>query len=491
MRHPPSHTFWENAQLMIAIIDSEGHYVYANHCYCCHLGRSKEEMYTSHVCDFDPNLTKENLVHYLKQLRQIKKAKLQTTRLKKDGTVLPVELTLSYIKEDDKEYILSIGSQSPHQKTLEEELEKTQALLYETINSPRNIVIISLDKDLRYRAFNGTHAKLMKLAWNAEIQPGDSFLEKIADPEQREKTRAQLERALGHERFSVTETYGSPASPIHFQVEFNPIYDKNEGLAGVTIVAMDITEQKRLIEELKEANHELEQFTYVATHDIKAPITNIENFLGLLQKDTKITQPRSVEALHWIKKSLEQCQKTIQNLIWVTQARKNEKLPLDKISLHNLLKESLQSFAAELNTHDILIENHVPEDCHIFFPEVQAISILHNLLSNAIKYRNPSRSCKITFEAKDTAVYTLFSIKDNGTGFQTEKDEEKVFGLFKRAHSKAIEGSGLGLYMVKMALEKHGGKIEAKGEPDQGATFTLYFLKEPFAYQSHHKMGTA
>jgi signal transduction histidine kinase len=96
-----------------------------------------------------------------------------------------------------------------------------------------------------------------------------------------------------------------------------------------------------------------------------------------------------------------------------------------------------------------------------------------NLLSNALKYRHPERPPVVHVACHATPQHYVLVVRDNGLGFAPGR-EEKLFGLFQRLHNH-VEGSGVGLYMVRKMLENAGGRIEAHGEPGVGATFTVYF----------------
>jgi signal transduction histidine kinase len=99
-------------------------------------------------------------------------------------------------------------------------------------------------------------------------------------------------------------------------------------------------------------------------------------------------------------------------------------------------------------------------------------SILQNLLSNALKYRSPDRQAEVKIETQAAGAYILLCIIDNGLGI-AESQQQKIFSLFKRAHTH-VEGSGVGLYIVKRIVENSGGRIELESAPGKGSTFKVY-----------------
>ena len=99
-------------------------------------------------------------------------------------------------------------------------------------------------------------------------------------------------------------------------------------------------------------------------------------------------------------------------------------------------------------------------------------SVVYNLLSNALKYRDPNRPPEVHIWCGQTPGYSFFSVQDNGMGIDP-KEQDKVFGMFRRLHAH-VEGTGIGLYMVKKIIENAGGKIALESQPGRGSTFTIY-----------------
>ena len=116
-------------------------------------------------------------------------------------------------------------------------------------------------------------------------------------------------------------------------------------------------------------------------------------------------------------------------------------------------------------------------DCEVVpFSRKNLRSVLYNLLSNALKYRSPQRELVVQITCTRQTNYQVLSVQDNGMGL-TSKQQEKLFGLFKRMHTH-VEGSGIGLYMVKKIMENAGGKIEVESQLDVGSVFRVYFYNE-------------
>ncbi|WP_075342254.1 GAF domain-containing protein [Tenacibaculum agarivorans] len=233
-------------------------------------------------------------------------------------------------------------------------------------------------------------------------------------------------------------------------------------------------EREELINNLQKANSELEQFAYIATHDIKTPVINIDNYLNFLKEDTDIQNKYSKTAIEWIDKSIKQAQQTIGDLVLVTRERKQKNIELEDVILEEMFKLAKIDLQAEIQKSKAIIKTNFRKYPIIQYNKVKGQSLMLNLMSNAIKFRSPVKQLKIELQTEKVGEYICLSIKDNGMGINLKNDKEKVFGLFKRAHPR-IPGSGIGLYMIKQSVENIGGKIEVESSKGKGSVFRVYF----------------
>ncbi|APZ46687.1 hypothetical protein BW723_10490 [Polaribacter reichenbachii] len=229
----------------------------------------------------------------------------------------------------------------------------------------------------------------------------------------------------------------------------------------------DITEYKNIMSEL-------EELTYVSTHDIKAPINNISSFISLLKEDDSIKDENSLEAIHWIESNVNNANNTLKNLISVAKARTLVLDKIEDISLEKSFKEVMYLLESLIEKSKVKVTYDFSECDSIKFSEVHLKSMLQNLLNNAIKYQSEERDLEVNIRSFKKEGYDCISVADNGIGINLEEHKDLVFGLFKRA-SDVKEGSGLALYLIKKILDKTGGEISVESELDKGATFTLCF----------------
>jgi PAS domain S-box-containing protein len=225
---------------------------------------------------------------------------------------------------------------------------------------------------------------------------------------------------------------------------------------------------ENLIEKLENSNKELEQFAYVASHDLREPLRMITSFLELLKK--KYENDLDGEANEFIDYAVDGAQRMdvmIKDLLDYSrissQERKFEYLKSEEILNTALL--NLNSVIIDSNTN--IIHGPLPL---IYANDQQMIQLFQNLIGNAIKYRGKENP-EIQISYEDVNDEYIFSIKDNGIGID-KKHLKRIFNIFHRLHtSEEYEGTGIGLAISEKILEKHRGKIWAESEKGKGTTF--------------------
>lgn len=226
-------------------------------------------------------------------------------------------------------------------------------------------------------------------------------------------------------------------------------------------------------EQLSRINADLDNFIYTASHDLKSPIANIDGLLTVLAKRVHDKLPEQDTAmLGMMRVSIDRFNNTITDLTNIAKVQKDmEEEEIEKVSFVELLKEVKEDISPLMASKKAVIIDNLEVE-HIGFAKKNLRSILINLLTNAIKYSAADRTPQIRIETKVANEYILLSIADNGVGIP-QSQQQKIFSLFKRLHTD-VEGSGIGLYIVKRIIENNGGKIEVESEVGKGTTFNFY-----------------
>ncbi|MFN3197230.1 MAG: sensor histidine kinase [Bradymonadia bacterium] len=226
--------------------------------------------------------------------------------------------------------------------------------------------------------------------------------------------------------------------------------------------------------ELQRNNEELEELAYVATHDLKAPLNNINSLLGILEEDGMVEDAEGQSIIKMMHTACETGQSKINALVQVAQAR-GEGLPeTTELTFDAALAAARDILGQQITERHAEISADFSEAPTVKYSSVHLQSLFENLLSNAIKYTAPAETPQISIRSWRVDGQVKLSVADKGIGIDLDRDQSKIFGLFKRAH-KNIPGSGIGLYMVRQSLSRLGGGIEVESAPGEGARFTITF----------------
>ncbi|MFT2008142.1 PAS domain-containing sensor histidine kinase [Pontibacter sp. 13R65] len=226
---------------------------------------------------------------------------------------------------------------------------------------------------------------------------------------------------------------------------------------------------------LKRVNDDLDTFVYTASHDLKSPILNIEGLVNLLEVGLGPAKTGVADELQHIKTSVQRFKRTVEDLTEVSKIQRSFDQKAELLNVAELVDE-----VKELIQHEIVASGaEVTLQCELapslHFPKRNFKSILYNLILNAIKYRSPDRQAHILISTATEQDHFVLRVQDNGLGIPAEK-RQRVFELFKRMHSH-VEGSGVGLYIVKRIIDNVGGSISIESEEQKGTTFKVT-LKE-------------
>ena len=255
------------------------------------------------------------------------------------------------------------------------------------------------------------------------------------------------------------------------------VQDLNEELAVIN-EELTATNQELHVSnaQLTRTNVDLDTFVYTASHDLKAPISNIEGILLALraQLPAEVQQEEMVaQLLDMLQGTVARFQLTITQLTDITKLQLAHAGPAEPVQLAPVVEDVRLDLAPLLATAATALAVEVAPELVVSFSPANLRSIVYNLLNNAIKYRSTERPSQVRVQAAQTPQAIVLTVQDNGLGM-SELQQRQLFGLFQRLHTH-VEGTGVGLYIVKRLVENGGGTIAVQSQPNVGTTFTVTF----------------
>jgi PAS domain S-box-containing protein len=248
--------------------------------------------------------------------------------------------------------------------------------------------------------------------------------------------------------------------------------DTNDGtVLGVQMIIQEITERKRAERALSRANEDLQQFAYLAAHDLQEPLRIVVNFSQLAQRKSGHTLSHDThDHLNRVVEAAKRMSRQIRDVLDYLQATGDTELPYQLVDVGKLLasvlmqmRERIEESHATINYSDLPTVEGDP---------TRLGQVFRNLIANAIQYRKEEVAPIIRVTARRQNEEWVFAVEDNGQGFQ-QAYAERVFGMFKRLHGQRVPGSGIGLTICKAVVERHGGRVWAQSQEGNGTT--MYF----------------
>ena len=223
-------------------------------------------------------------------------------------------------------------------------------------------------------------------------------------------------------------------------------------------------------EELQRSNEDLQQFAYVASHDLREPLRMISSYTTLLQRRYAGKFDEDADAfINFIVDGVRRMNALIQDLLEYSRAGAGKDEPFTDVNVDGILRSVLANLKVTIAEAKASVSwDNIPDV--VPYDSMQLTQIFQNLIANAIKYRTNDRRPVVKVTSEKRGGELVFSVRDNGIGIEPEYTD-KIFGIFQRLHGKEFEGTGIGLAMVKRIVERHGGRVWVESTPGVGSTF--------------------
>jgi PAS domain S-box-containing protein len=370
--------------------------------------------------------------------------------------------------------ILSLRAAINENKKALEALKFSENFLNSIVENIPNMIFVKEAKELKFVRFNKAGEELLGYSREELIgindydlfpkNEADFFIAKDKKVFDTEKL-LEIEEESIHTKHKGVRILETKKIPI-LDSSGNPIY-----LLGIS---SDITDRKKIETELEQrtkelarSNTELEQFAYVASHDLQEPLRTVATYLQLLEKRYKDKlDPEAKDFIAYAIAGSNRMRALIHSIL--EYSRINRIKPFEDINMNLLLNEVLENIRVSIKENNIAIKiNGLPE---IYGDHVLINQLFQNLIENAIKFKKTTNPEIIISGQKQGHEY-LFSVTDNGIGMKKEFTK-KIFDIFQRLNSREeYSGTGIGLAICKKIVERHGGEIWVELETGKGSSF--------------------
>jgi PAS domain S-box-containing protein len=383
--------------------------------------------------------------------------------------------------------MVGTGQDVTKQKLLEQQLietskkfEERNQFIEQLINASLDLIAV-IDKDLRLITLN-KKAQLIYKEYYKEDIIGKKITE-INPPVKGSESYEDIQQAFKG-RVIIRDKVKSTLSDRYYEHNYVPLVNASGEVYAVMIISHDITESTKQMEELRklyESDVQKNNFIAMASHELKTPITSIKGYVQLLlnafdkekEKEKPLPPLLVRSSLISVDKQITRLTRLISELLDLTKIETGTlELKKEKFSLNQLAIETVEDILYTNTKHEISLFHDF--QAYVFADKDRIGQVMINFLTNAIKYSPNSNKIAVWIHQTKNAEIA-FSVKDYGIGIVKE-EQEKIFERFYRAKGKEEQtypGFGIGLFIAKEFVEKHGGQVWVESEKDKGSVFTF------------------
>lgn len=403
-------------------------------------------------------------------------ADVELTAVHQDGHEFPVEISLSPLVTEAGTFATASIRDATARKQAQEQVSRLLEAAPDAmivVNQQGSIALVNAQTE---RLFLYTREEL--IGHSVEVLVPERFRDQHKTHRRNYFVAPKVrEMGAGRELSGLRQD----GSEFPIEISLSPLQTETELLTIATV--RDVSERKITEEKLRQyarsleiSNRELEQFAYVASHDLQAPLRNVVSYSQLLKRELPSLSDTAQQYFQYIETNATHMRDLIHDLLQfsrVNSARAAHKY----IDINKAVQASLALLETEIKHHKA--EVLVGDLPHIEADAGQLVQLFQNLIGNAIKFKRPGINPRVEIGSQTSASdsHVAIYVQDNGIGMDTEY-QEKVFQIFTRLHSvEEYAGTGIGLAICKKIVENHSGDIRVEGGPDSGCRFVLTLSK--------------
>ena len=461
----------------VVVYDMEGKGIYIDPAFTQVFGWTQEELLGKKI-DYVPD---ENWPETQMMIEKVKTGEsfsgVESRRYTKDGNIIDVSISVAtYLDRDgiplgSVHILRDITDRKRAEGALRESEQRHRTVLEA---SPDPVVVYNMEGKGTY--INPAFTKVF--GWTPKELLGKK-LDYVPD-ENWPETQMMIEKVKAGESFSDVESrrYTKDGNMLDVSISTGIYLDRDGIPVGSVHILRDITDRKRAEERLKEtmaelqrSNAELQQFAYVASHDLQEPLRKIQAFGDRLKaRYAEALDERGRDYLDRTLNAARRMQALINNLLTLSRITTGAK-PFVPVNLADVVQKVVSDLELYIEKTGGCIE--VYDMPSIDADPTQMRQLLQNLINNGLKFHHPENKPVVKVYGQLLNEVCQLIVEDNGIGFE-EKYLDRIFGVFQRLHGRGqYDGTGIGLAICQKIVDRHGGSITAKSSPGQGTTFIV------------------
>ena len=399
-------------------------------------------------------------------------------RVRKDGSRFWANVVITPVRDAQQVLVgfAKVTRDATERRRAEAEIRRQRGFTEQLINSSTD-GILAFDRECRYTLWSQGMARISGVT--AEEVMGRPALEVFPffrdTGEDKHYATALEGRKVNAEggRYSVHE----PAAHVVLEAQYSPQVGEDGQVVGGLAVVRDVTERKRVEEELARSNAELEKFSYSVSHDLRAPLRAIDGFARALHEDYgPALNADGQRLIGVIRDNAQRMGQLIDALLNFSRAGRQQLVTttVDLTALAQSVVDELRRTAG-----GVAVEVSLQPLPPITGDATLLRQVVVNLIGNAFKFSRHRTHPHVDIAAHREGDTVIYYVRDNGAGFDM-RYKDKLFGVFQRLHHvEEFEGTGVGLALAQRIIDRHGGRIWAEAKPNEGATFYFTLPSAP------------
>jgi PAS domain S-box-containing protein len=469
----------ETSQEGILTFDEHNRINFVNQKLCEILGYAENELNRMEVVHIVADEDKPNSVAALKRRKQGVRETFELKMLSKSGLPVWANICASPVFDDNGDYIGGLAMITDITEKKKQELLRLQfEANLQTIFNNTDSSYVLMDTSLKIVSFNRVAQTVINGLLGLQLAEGRCILD-FCFPDRVAFVRDVIAEAMAGEPVVYDAYYTHLDSTVRwYEIKWLCVRDQGGESVGLILSGVDITDRMAILQEQQKTtadlisrNKDLQQFTYMVSHNLRAPVANIMALVTLL-KDEEIDQSDNKELVDGIGLCAQKLDAIINDMNHILQVRQQVNEKKETVYFNHLAEGAINALRARLTKEKAEVRYNFEGAGHIFSVRSYIYSIFYTLILNGVKYRRANIAPVINITAVMRENNIDISFEDNGTGIDLEKHGKHLFTLYKHFDLN-VEGRGTGLFMVKSQVEQLGGTISVKSELNKGSIFTV------------------